>query len=216
MSFHLKVTMNIYLQREKWCNIMKANVYKFLISYKGYEEKIWREVEVSGNYTLSKLAYLVLVSFDTLANHLFFIEYNGNHYEIDLCGECEKDNNIDPTTISLNKMGLEIGSVMKMVYDYGCEQEFVIILKEISDMEKGTSLKYPRIVAGQGKGILDNMFSDDFGEVIKQIDEKNKSEQMYLSPTGEYELWDYRDFNIDEMNRTVKSDIEAIQNGFEG
>lgn len=72
----------------------------------------------------------------------------GNHYEIDLYGECEKDNNVDPTTISLNKMGLEIGSVMKMVYDYGCEQEFVIALKEISDTEKGTSLKYPRIVAG--------------------------------------------------------------------
>lgn len=199
---------------------MKANVYKFLIGYKGYEEKIWREVEVSGNYPLSKLAYLVLASFDTLANHLFFIEHNGKHYEIDFdddfYDEVYDEESIDPTTVKLNNMGLEIGSVMEMVYDYGCEQEFVITLKEISDMEKGTSLKYPRIVAGQGKGILDNMFSEEFGEVIKQIDEKNKSEQMYLSPTGEYELWDYRDFNIDEMNRTLKSDIEAIQNGFEG
>lgn len=195
---------------------MKANVYKFLIGYKDYEEKIWREVEVSGNYPLSKLAYLVLASFDTLANHLFFIEHNGNHYEIDFDDDFYDEESIDPTTVKLNNMGLEIGSVMEMVYDYGCEQEFVITLKEISDMEKGTSLKYPRIVAGQGKGILDNMFSDEFGEVIKQIDEKNKSEQMYLSPTGEYELWDYRDFNIDEMNRTLKSDIEAIQNGFEG
>lgn len=195
---------------------MKANVYKFLIGYKGYEEKIWREVEVSGNYPLSKLAYLVLDSFDTLANHLFFIEHNGNHYEIDFDDDFYDEESIDPTTVKLNNMGLEIGSVMEMVYDYGCEQEFVITLKEISDMEKGTSLKYPRIVAGQGKGILDNMFSDEFGEVIKQIDENNKSEQMYLSPTGEYELWDYRDFDIDEMNRTLKSDIEAIQNGFEG
>lgn len=195
---------------------MKANVYKFLIGYKGYEEKIWREVEVSGNYALSKLAYLVLVSFDTHANHLFFIEYNGNHYEIDLYGECEDDNKIDPTTISLNKMGLEIGSIMKMVYDYGCEQEFVITLKKISVMEKGTSLKYPRIIAGHGKGILDNMFSDEFGKVIDQIDENNKYEQMYLSPTGDYELWDYRDFDIDEMNRTLKSDIESVQARFEG
>lgn len=208
--------MNTYLQREKWCNIMKANVYKFLIGYKDYEEKIWREVEVSGNYPLSKLAYLVLASFDTLANHLFFIEHNGKHYEIDFDDDFYDEESIDPTTVKLNNMGLEIGSVMEMVYDYGCEQEFIITLKEISDMEKGTSLKYPRIVAGQGKGILDNMFSDEFGEVIKQIDEKNKSEQMYLSPTGKYELWDYRDFYIDEMNRTLKSDIEAIQNGFEG
>lgn len=195
---------------------MKANVYKFLIGYKGYEEKIWREVEVSGNYPLSKLAYLVLASFDTLANHLFFIEHNGKHYEIDFDDDFCDEESIDPTTVKLNNMGLAIGSVIEMVYNYGCEQEFVITLKEISDMEKGTSLKYPRIVAGQGKGILDNMFSDEFGEVIKQIDEKNKSEQMYLSPTGEYELWDYRDFDIDEMNRTLKLDIEAIQNGFEG
>lgn len=195
---------------------MKANVYRFLIAYKGYEEKIWREVEVSGNYPLSKLAYLVLASFDTLANHLFFIEHKGNHYEIDFDDDFYDEESIDPTTISLNKMGLKIGSVMKMVYDYGCEQEFIIKLKEISGMEKGTSLKYPRIVSGQGKGILDNMFSAEFGEVIKQIDENNKSEQMYLSPTGEYELWDYRDFDIEEMNRTLKSDIEAIQNGFEG
>lgn len=194
---------------------MKANVYKFFISYKGYEEKIWREVEVSGNYPLSKLAYLVLVSFDTLANHLFFIEHNGIHYEIDFYDECE-ENNIDPTTVSLNKMGLETGSVMKMVYDYGCEQEFTITLIEISDMAKGTSLKYPRIVAGQGKGILDDMFSDEFGEVIKQIDENNKFEHMYLSPTGEYVLWDYRDFDIDTMNKTLKCDIESVQAGFEG
>lgn len=171
---------------------------------------------MSGNYPLSKLAYLVLASFDTLANHLFFIEHNGNHYEIDFDDDFYDEESIDPTTVKLNNMGLEIGSVMEMVYDYGCEQEFIITLKEISDMEKGTSLKYPRIVAGQGKGILDNMFSDEFGEVIKQIDENNKSEQMYLSPTGEYELWDYRDFDIDELNRTLKSDIEAIQNGFEG
>lgn len=195
---------------------MKAKVYKFLISYKDYEEKIWREVEVSGNYPLSKLAYLILASFDTLANHLFYIEHNSNHYEIDFDDDFYDEESTDATTVKLNNMGLEIGSVMEMVYDYGCEQEFIITLKEITDMEKGTSMKYPRIVNGQGKGILDNMFSDEFGEVIKHIDENDKSEQMYLSPTGEYKLWDYRDFDIDEMNRTLKSDIEAIQNGFEG
>lgn len=83
-------------------------------------------------------------------------------------------------------------------------------------MEKGKSFKYPRIIAGQGKGILDNMFSDKFGKVIEQIDENNKSEQMYLSPTGDYELLDYRYFDIDEMNRTLKSNIESVQAGFEG
>ena len=195
---------------------MKTNVYKFLISYKDYEEKIWREVEVSSNYSLSKFAYLVLVAFDTLANHLFFIEYNGNHYELGTEDESETSNNIDPTTISLNDIGLERGSTMRMVYDYGCEQEFVITLKEFSDMEKGTSRKYPKIVAGQGKGIIDNMFSEEFGKVIKRIDKNNKSDRKYLSPTGEYKLWDYRDFDIDVINKNLKEDIESVQMGFEG
>lgn len=194
---------------------MKTNIYKFLISYKDFEEKIWREVEVSSNYPLSKLAYLVLVAFDTHANHLFFIEYNGNHYEFDTEDDIKNSNNIDPTTISLNDIGLEIGSTMRMIYDYGCEQEFVITLEEISDMEKGTSRKYPKVVAGQGKGIIDNMFSEKFGKVIKQIDKNNKSEQKYLSPTGEYKLWDYRDFDIDGMNKSLKDDIESVQIGFE-
>lgn len=195
---------------------MTASVYKFIISYKGYEKIIWREVEVSSNYPLSKLAYLVLASFDTLANHLFYIEYNGKHYEIDMYDECEEDNNIDPTTVKLNKMELEIDSVLTMVYDYGCEQEFTITLEEISDMGKGTSMKYPRIVSGRGKGILDNMFSVDFGKVIKKIDKNKKSDHMYLAPSGEYEPWDYRDFDIEAMNRTLKDDIESVQAGYEG
>lgn len=194
---------------------MKANVYKFLITYSGFEEKVWREAEVSGNYPLSKLAYLVLSSFDTLAYHLFFIEYNGRQYLPALADEFEEKDVIDPTTVSLNKMGLKIGDTMTMVYDFGCEQEFKITLKEISDMERGTSSNYPRITAGQGKGILDDMSCYEFGEVIAQIDKSKKFRHTYLSPTGEYEPWDYRDFDLDLMNETLKSDIKVIQRGYE-
>ena len=39
---------------------------------------------------------------------------------------------------------------------------------------------------------------------------------MYLAPSGEYEPWDYRDFDIEAMNRTLKDDIESVQAGYEG
>ncbi|MCR4594983.1 MAG: plasmid pRiA4b ORF-3 family protein [Clostridiales bacterium] len=194
---------------------MKAGVYKFLVTYKGYEKQIWREVEVSSNYPLSKLAYLVLVSFDTLANHLFYIKHNGTHYEIDIYEENEEENHIDPTTVSLGKMTLCPGSVMTMIYDYGCEHEFTITLEKVSPMEKGASIKYPKIVAGQGKGILDNMFPEEFGKVLKEIDKTNQSDQMYFSPAGEYEPWDYRDFDIEMMNKSLKQNIESVRFGFE-
>ena len=196
---------------------MKAQVYAMHIAYNGFEDKIWRTVEVSSKYTIAQLGYLILHTFDTLAYHAFEFSFKDTPYVLPMIlDECDIENAVDAAQAKLQDLNLSVGDTMKMVYDYGCEQEFVITLKEILDMEKGTSLKYPRIVAGQGKGILDNMFSEEFGEVIKQIDEKNKSEQMYLSPTGEYELWDYRDFDIDEMNSTLKTDIESVQTGFEG
>ena len=68
---------------------MKAEVYKFFITYKWYENKIWREVEVSNNYKLSKLAYLILAAFDTQANHLFFIKHNETQYEFEFDSEDE-------------------------------------------------------------------------------------------------------------------------------
>ena len=64
--------------------------------------------------------------------------------------------------------------------------------------------------------ILDNMFSVDFGKVIKKIDKNKKSDHMYLAPSGEYEPWDYRDFDIEAMNRTLKDNIESVQAGYEG
>ena len=192
---------------------MKAEVYKFFITYKWYENKIWREVEVSNNYKLSKLAYLILAAFDTQANHLFFIKHNETQYEFEF--DSEDESIISPSEISLKSMNLECGSVLTMVYDFGCEHIFEITLTDISVMEKGASIKYPKITDGSGKGILDNVFPDDFGEIIKEIDKTKKSEITYISPYGESEPWDYRDFDIDEMNRTLKRDIESVAAGFD-
>ncbi len=193
---------------------MKAQVYKFKIEYEGFEKIIWRDIEVSSNYTFAKLGYLVLASFDTLANHLFFLEYNGRHFEIDLGGELGKDN-IDPTEIKLGSINLEIGSEIMMTYDYGCEQVFKITLLEIYDMEKGASVKYPKIIAGAGKGILNDIFSEDFKVIIDEIDKTGKSEHTYMNPYGEYVKWDYRDFDIELLNKSLKYDIETIRQAYE-
>lgn len=191
---------------------MKAEIYKFLITYKGYENKIWREVEVSSNYKLSRLAYLVLVTFDTLANHLFLINYENMQYGFDFDGN---DNIINPSDTYLKFMNLELGSMITMIYDFGCDQVFEITLTEKRPMEKGTSIKYPKVIDGKGKGILENVFPEQFGKIIKEIDKTNKSEIEYISPYGDYEPWDYRDFDIDEMNRTLKSDIDSVAAGFD-
>ena len=46
---------------------MATQVYIFKITYNGCENKIWRTFEVSSNYDLARLGYMVLASFDTNA-----------------------------------------------------------------------------------------------------------------------------------------------------
>ena len=74
---------------------------------------------------------------------------------------------------------------------------------------------YPKIIEGAGKGILDNVPADEFSKIVKRIDEAGKSTHMYYSPYGTEEIWDYRDFDIDLVNKTLKNDIAAIQCGYE-
>lgn len=196
---------------------MKAQLYKLLIEYEGYEKTIWRSALVSSNYPLSKVGYLVLAAFDTLANHLFYIEHEGIHYEMPLAEDDleELNSSVDPTGIKLSKMDLVVGAKMTMVYDYGCEQTFNITLTEITDMPSGSSTMYPKIIEGAGKGILDNVSADEFRKIVKRIDEVGESTHMYYSPYGTDEIWDYRDFDIDLVNKTLKNGIVAIQHGYE-
>ena len=61
---------------------MAARVYTFHIAYEGLEDRIWRNVEVSSNYRLDQLGYMVLSVFDTLAYHLFEFYYDDGQFEI--------------------------------------------------------------------------------------------------------------------------------------
>ena len=118
---------------------MKAQIYRLKITYDGYEKILNRTVDVSSNFTMAKLGYLVLAAFDTLAYHLFYLRFNGRRYEL------ETDDNFrsigmeemtDPRTVKLNQLGMNIGDEISMCYDYGCDQMFTIKLESLADMEK--------------------------------------------------------------------------------
>lgn len=195
---------------------MKAQIYRFKITYDEYEDIINRTVDVSSNYLLSRLGYLVLASFDTLAYHLFEMSYRDKRYEITLEDDEFAEDALDPRDVTLKQMELEVGSVIRMDYDYGCDQRFTLELVDILEMEKGTSTKYPMIVDGAGKGILDDVSPYEFGKIVNKIKKSGKSTHTYIAPSGEREPWDYREFDLNEANRTLKRDIADIEMGFEG
>ena len=195
---------------------MKAQIYRFKIVYVGYENVVNREVEVSSNYTLARLGCCVLVAFDTLAYHLFNMSFNGTLYEIPDYYDFELDEStVDPRDIRLSKLNMNIGDSIEMTYDYGCDQQFLLTLESITEMVKGSGPSYPKIIAGTGKGILDDIPPSEFGEIIKKIDRNGISNHRYMAPSGKEESWDYRDFDLAFANMSFRNLVEYVAQAFE-
>lgn len=192
---------------------MAAQVYTFRITYEGCDNKIWRTFEVSSNYDLARLGYMVLASFDTKAYHLFCIEHKDIVYEtaIENYGQFPL---LQDTKLSELKM--QPGEHMEMIYDYGTEQHFDIEFISAVDMLRGKGTSYPKVIDGAGRGIIDDMHVDELMEIISATDKNGKSDFKVGVSENHERIWDYRDYNIKYDNALLKGEISLIQDGYEG
>lgn len=190
---------------------MATKVYTFHITYEGLEEKIWRKVEVSSNYRLDQLGYMVLAAFDTLAYHLFEFYYDDDRFEIP--NEDATFEQIDMADFKLHQLKLKLGDRIRMDYDFGTTQTFWLELVEIADMKRGWGRQYPYVLDGAGRGIIDDMSCEELSELVAQIDRNGKTDepiyyQERMMP------WDYRWFDLDCINSLLKGEIELIEEGY--
>lgn len=190
---------------------MAAKVFTFHISYEGLEDKIWRNIAVSSNYRLDQLGYAVLAAFDTMAYHLFEFYYKDGRFEIP--GEDADEEQLDMAVFKLHQLDLKIGDRLRMDYDFGTTQTFWIELIGVEDMERGQGRRYPYITEGSGCGIIDDMSSDELQGLIEQIDKDGKTkEPIYYN--NRMMPWDYRWFDLDNLNALFKSEIDIIEDGY--
>ena len=190
---------------------MATKVYTFHITYEGMEEKIWRKVEVSSNYRLDQLGYMVLAAFDTLAYHLFEFYYDDDRFEIP--NEDAPFEQIDMANFKLHQLDLKLDDRIRMDYDFGTTQTFWLELIEIADMKRGWGRRYPYILDGAGRGIIDDMSCEELSERVAQIDRTGKTDEpMYYQERRM--PWDYRWFDLDCMNSLLKGEIELIEEGY--
>ena len=190
---------------------MATKVYTFHITYEGLEEKIWRKVEVSSNYRLDQLGYMVLAAFDTLAYHLFEFYYDDDRFEIP--NEDAPFEQIDMADFKLHQLKLKLGDRIRMEYDFGTTQTFWLELVEIADMKRGWGRRYPYVLDGAGRGIIDDMSCEELSELAAQIDRNgNTDEPIYYQER--MMPWDYRWFDLDCMNSLLKGEIELIEEGY--
>ena len=190
---------------------MATKVYTFHITYEGLEEKIWRKVEVSSNYRLDQLGYMVLAAFDTLAYHLFEFYYDDDRFEIP--NEDAPFKQIDMADFKLHQLKLKLGDRIRMEYDFGTTQTFWLELVEIADMKRGWGRRYPYVLDGAGRGIIDDMSCEELSELVAQIDRNGKTDEPIYYQERRLP-WDYRWFDLDCMNSLLKGEIELIEEGY--
>lgn len=191
---------------------MATQVYTFKITYEGCNNKIWRTFEVSSNYDLARLGYMVLASFDTNAYHLFSIEHKGIVFETAI------ENYGDAPLLQdfkLSILNLQIGEHMEMIYDFGCEQVFDIEFIGSADMLRGKGTSYPKVIDGAGRGIIDDMPVEELMEIINATDKNGKSDFKITTRFGDEMVWDYRNYSIKYDNALLKGEILNIQEGYE-
>lgn len=190
---------------------MATKVYTFHITYEGLEEKIWRKVEVSSNYRLDQLGYMVLAAFDTLAYHLFEFYYDDDRFEIP--NEDAPFEQIDMADFKLHQLKLKLGDRIRMEYDFGTTQTFWLELVEIADMKRGWGRRYPYVLDGAGRGIIDDMSCEELSELVAQIDRNGKTDEPIYYQERRMP-WDYRWFDLDCMNGLLKGEIGLIEEGY--
>lgn len=190
---------------------MATKVYTFHIAYEGLEDRIWRKVEVSSNYRLDQLGYLVLAAFDTLAYHLFEFHFDDERFEIP--NEDALFDQVDMADLRLHQMGLRIGDRIQMEYDFGTTQIFRIELIGIEDMKRGWGRRYPYISDGAGQGIIDDLPCEELVELVEQIDRNGQTDEPIYYQERVLP-WDYRRFDLDCMNELLKGNIAQIEEGY--
>lgn len=200
---------------------MAVQIYTFKITYADCDNKIWRIAAVSSNYTLAKLGYMILASFDTMAYHLFEMKFKGTTYFLTE-EDFEDLPNYDNERYDLfgvhkiGTLGLNVGDTIQMTYDLGCCQVFNIELLEINDMLRGHGTAYPKILDGAGRGIVDDIPAFELLEAIRKTDENGHSEIYYSSSCSDNAPeWDYRNYRVDWDNTLLKGIIDRIRDGYE-
>ncbi len=194
-----------------------SKVFTFRVSIEGLENKIWRIIEIIDLRTLADLAYSILASFDSLAYHMYSISYKESKYSCVNYGFEPFINDVCSlaSSVRLNKLNLSKNDVMVMEYDTGSPTDFVIEYLGNHELETGAGRRYPYIKSGMGSGMIDDISGHHLFEIIEDIDRKGISDYFYTMGYERECIYDYRVYDINLDNATLKEKIEKIKEGYE-
>lgn len=180
---------------------METHVYTFHISCEGMKDLVWRKIEVSSNYRMDQLGYLVLSAFDTKECRVFEFLCDGVRFSIPigLDARCP----LDMTVFRLGQLNLQQGAQLHMEYDFGERHIFMLELIGCRPMVRGQGKRYPTVIDGAG-GCVEVAPAFTQGEQPPSADEPTPAVRRIFS--GDYCL-----FDMQAVNASLKYDIDKIE-----
>lgn len=209
-------------------------IYQFYSELADYEPRIWRRFQTADNITLARLGYMIMTMYEMKASHLFCFDVpSGANFkkmllsrisEEDIKRVCDetkleetrryeiKNETMEPDEDSLDVTQVQLCDVVSQPdqrlsfrYDFGDSWEVSLILEAIIVDKELPGKELPRVLEGEGFGIIEDCGGPSGLMDIAEAFQKKKGE-----PYAEYREWlgvselDLSRFDRDDINFRLK------------
>ena len=190
-------------------------IYQFYAELYDYEPKMWRRFQALNNVTMARLGYIVMTLFEMQASHLFNFEVPFEEkpelakIRIELQNEYtfnEFEGSImDATKTKVKGVLNHETDTMNFNYDYGDGWVIELTLEKIFEDKELPGKELPRMLEGEGFGIIEDCGGPGgLEEIVKAYKMKKGSRyQEYSEWLGMDDL-DLSTFDRDDMNFRLK------------
>lgn len=211
------------------------DIYEVRATLFEYEPKIWRTFHIRGDATMASVAYTLMTLFEMRASHLYAfmipVMHNMGNANPDMSEEeleklfptdesawqrYERDRSAygeafsEPGVIDVAKAKLKTvlqheGDMGVFEYDFGDGWAVELKLEKIIDGAKVGTKELPKVIEGQGFGILEDCGgTPGLEDIAKQIAKKKGEEYRHWCEWTGIRTFDLTKFNLSEMQARLQ------------
>lgn len=161
-------------------------IFEFMAELSDYRPKIWRRFQVSSDFSLARLAYVVMTMFEMQASHLFAVEVFKrknltrflekdfpesvvsemlSRHEVEEAVRYEIIGDdydypgrepLDPVRVKLKQAIGQVGDELCVDYDFGDGWRVLLTIEDVFEDKDLPGKELPRVLAGEGFGIIED------------------------------------------------------------